>query len=69
MSKRIIRKSQLQAFTGLSSRHIDRLEKAGKFPQRLQLGIKSVGWYETDIIDWLESRHRGPVDFSLTKSS
>lgn len=69
MSKRIIRKSQLREITGFSPRHIDRLEKAGKFPQRLQLGIKSVGWYENDIIDWLDSRRRGPVDFSLTKSS
>jgi len=60
MSK-IIRKIQIKEITGLSPRHIDRLEKAGKFPSRIQLGPRSVGWQEQDIIDWLESRPRGPT--------
>jgi prophage regulatory protein len=67
----IIRKSQLQEFTGLSPRHIDRLEKAGKFPSRLQLGPKSVGWYENEISEWLNNRIRGPAlaPLSATASS
>ena len=44
-----------------SPRHIDRLEKAGKFPSRIQLGQRSVGWHEQEIIEWLESRPRGPA--------
>jgi len=56
---RIIRKSQLRELTGFSPRHIDRLEKAGKFPSRLQLGPKSVGWYEHEVFEWLENRPRG----------
>lgn len=58
MSK-IIRKSQIKEITGFSPRHIDRLEKAGKFPIRIQLGQRSVGWHEQEIIEWLESRPRG----------
>ena len=65
MSKKIIRKSQLKELTGFSPRHIDRLERAGQFPKRLQLGTRSVGWYETDIIEWLDSRCRGPLIFLL----
>ena len=56
----IIRKSELKRLTGLSPRHIDRLEKAGKFPNRIQLGQRSVGWYEYELIKWIESRPRGP---------
>lgn len=58
MSK-IIRKSQIKEITGFSPRHIDRLEKAGKFPIRIQLGPRAVGWHEQEIIEWLESRPRG----------
>ena len=60
MSRKIIRKTQIKEITGLSPRHVDRLEKAGKFPSRIQLGPRSVGWQEQDIIEWLESRPRGP---------
>lgn len=56
----IIRKSQLKTVTGLSPRQIDRLEKIGEFPKRLQLGQRAVGWHENEIITWLESRPRGP---------
>ena len=61
MSEIIIRKSDLKKITGLSTRHIDRLEKAGKFPSRIQLGPRSVGWYESEIIDWINSKPRGPA--------
>jgi len=66
MMQNIIRKSQIKKITGLSPRHIDRLEKAGKFPSRLQLGPKSVGWYENEITDWLNNRLRGPALAPLT---
>ena len=41
---------------GLSRSTVDRLEKAGGFPQRVLLGSKSVGWRLTDILAWLQSR-------------
>ena len=59
--QKIIRKSQLKEITGLSPRHIDRLEKAGKFPTRIQLSLRAVGWYEDEIIQWLNTRPRGPA--------
>jgi prophage regulatory protein len=33
-----------------SRMHIDRLEKAGKFPKRVQLGPNSVVWLEDEIV-------------------
>lgn len=29
--------------------HVDRLEKAGKFPKRVQLGENTVAWDEAEI--------------------
>lgn len=34
--------------------HILRLEKAGKFPRRIHIGTRRVGWLLTDIETWLE---------------
>ena len=45
----------------LSRSSVYRLEVAGKFPQRVQLGTNTVAWWEQEIIDWLESRARGPI--------
>ncbi len=42
--------------TGLSRVTIWRYEQAGIFPQRRQLGTRRVGWVESEIMDWLESR-------------
>ncbi len=39
-----------------SPQHIARLEKAGLFPQRIQLGPNRVGWLEQEVLDWLKKR-------------
>ncbi len=30
-----------------------RREAKGTFPQRVQMGPKMVGWYETDVGEWV----------------
>jgi prophage regulatory protein len=35
---------------------IDRWEKQGRFPKRVQLGTNSVGWYADEVNRWLEQR-------------
>ena len=39
-----------------SPQHIVRLEKAGLFPKRVQLGSNRVGWVEREVLDWLVER-------------
>jgi len=56
MNRRIMRKPELLALIGLSDATIWRLEKAGRFPRRIQLGGNSVGWFNTDIDAWMDSR-------------
>ena len=55
----IIRSHELCRKTGLSRTTIWRLERAGRFPSRLQLGENSVGWLEQEVQAWIESRPRG----------
>ena len=51
-----LRTHQVIEKVGLSRQTIWRLEKEGKFPQRRQLGAKSVGWLEEEVHQWMESR-------------
>lgn len=53
---RILSKRQLKELVLYSPQHVARLEKAGQFPKRVQLGPNRVGWVEEEILDWLQSR-------------
>jgi prophage regulatory protein len=59
MSYNIIRKPAVQQKTGLSDTTIWRLERAGKFPARLQITeAGSVGWVEGEVDRWVHERVR-----------
>ena len=53
---RILSKRQLKELVLYSPQHIARLEKAGQFPKRVQLGACRVGWVEEEVMDWLRQR-------------
>jgi prophage regulatory protein len=55
---RILSKKDLRALVLYSPAHIDRLEKAGRFPKRVQLGPCRVGWVESEVLEWLQKRIR-----------
>lgn len=52
----ILRRTQVEARTGLSRSAIYALKDRGEFPQPVKLTAKAVGWRSSDIDDWLESR-------------
>jgi prophage regulatory protein len=56
---RILSKRQLKELVLYSPQHVARLEKAGLFPQRVQLGPNRVGWVEDEVLDWLQQRLDG----------
>lgn len=56
MNQRIIRKPELFSKLGLSDATIWRMERAGKFPRRIQIGGKAVGWFDTEIDKWLSQK-------------
>ena len=53
---RILSKRQVKELVLYSPQHIARLEKAGLFPKRVQLGPNRVGWVESEVMDWLKER-------------
>ena len=53
---RILSKRQLKEMVLYSPQHIARLEAAGRFPKRVQLGQCRVGWIEQEVLDWLQVR-------------
>ena len=56
---RILSKPQLKELVLYSPQHVARLEKAGLFPKRVQLGPNRVGWVEDEVLDWLRTRMEG----------
>jgi len=56
--RNILTKKEVIKKCGLSYTTIWREEKAGRFPQRVLLTEKRVGWFEDEIEEWLESRVR-----------
>ncbi len=55
---KVIRKARVLEVTGRSYSSIYRDEKAGRFPARIRLGPNSVGWYEHEVQDWVQTRER-----------
>jgi predicted DNA-binding transcriptional regulator AlpA len=43
---------------GYSNTHCLRLERVGRFPQRIHLGPTRVGYYEDEIDEWIATRIR-----------
>lgn len=55
-NRRLIRRKEVQAKTGLAASSIYALMKAGKFPKCLKLSERRVAWIESDVDDWISSR-------------
>ncbi|MDH3378527.1 MAG: AlpA family phage regulatory protein [Gammaproteobacteria bacterium] len=52
----VLRKPAVRAKTGYSDQTIWRLERAGKFPTRIQLGANAVGWLGHEVDEWIEEK-------------
>ena len=53
---RFLSSKQVKEYVLYSLTHINRLEKAGKFPKRVRLGVNRIGYVESEIIEWLEEK-------------
>ena len=56
--KRIIGPEETMERTDLSRSTLWRMEKKGKFPQRVIVSENRVGWYEEEVSEWIETRPR-----------
>ena len=56
MSEKIHRLPQVMERTGLSRSMIYLLISIDEFPKQVKLTQRTVGWRESEIDDWIESR-------------
>lgn len=60
----ILRRKQVQARVGLSRSSIYAAIAVGTFPRPVALGVRSVGWVETEVDQWIAQqvkRSRSPA--------
>ncbi|MDQ6976433.1 MAG: AlpA family phage regulatory protein [Mariprofundaceae bacterium] len=50
------RADKVTAYTTLNMAHISRLERVGKFPCAVQLGVRTKGWIADEVRAWLSWR-------------
>ena len=55
-NRRLIRRKEVQAKTGLGASSIYAMMKSGEFPQCLNLSERRVAWIESDIDKWIAER-------------
>ncbi len=56
MPEQILRRPAVEAWTGLSRSTIYAMMAEGRFPKPVRLGKRAVGWTESALAEWLESR-------------
>ena len=59
-SERYVRRPECKRRSGLSDSTIWRLEREGGFPRRRQLAPNIIGWLESELEEWLQTR--APVE-------
>ena len=63
---RILRRKQLQELTGLPRSSIYQMMADGEFPRAVHLGLRSVGWVESEVTEWLKSRVAARKEFTTS---
>lgn len=53
---RVLRLPQVCHRVGLCRSMIYRLESEGRFPRRIKLGLRAVGWIESEVEAWIRER-------------
>ena len=53
---RVITRRELRRLVPYTPQHILRLEKKGKFPKRIKVGERRVGWWLHEVMAWLEQK-------------
>lgn len=56
---KVLKYQDLHGMFGFCRSTLYRMEKAGRFPKRIRLGSRSVGWNEDEVMAWLNTRPRG----------
>lgn len=52
----LLSRPDVEKYTGLSCSSIYRLMRLGRFPAPIKVGLRKVGWRESDLTSWVNSR-------------
>jgi prophage regulatory protein len=52
----ILRRRQVEARVGLSRSTIYEKMSRGEFPSSVSLGLRAVGWVESEVQNWIDRR-------------
>ena len=52
----ILRRPQVEQRTGLSRSSLYQHIKDGEFPAPVSIGLRAVGWLESEVSDWITAR-------------
>jgi prophage regulatory protein len=66
MATRLLRLPAVCELTGLGRSRVYKLIQEKSFPAPVQLGVRSVAWPESEIMDWIEARLKGPRKLDRT---
>ena len=58
MEHQILRLTDVIALTGLSRSTIYLRMVQGKFPKKINLGSRAVGWISSEVNEWIDERIR-----------
>lgn len=53
---RMVREVECKNLSSLSRTRRWELEKQGKFPKRIKISERAVGWLLSDLMNWMEER-------------
>ena len=53
---RLIRLKEVMQTTGLARSTVYKFMKTGQFPQAVHLSARSVGWLESEVLNWISAR-------------
>ena len=62
---RIVSKKELRQLVPYTPQYILKLEKKGKFPRRIQIGPRRVGWRLSDVEAWIAERAAATKSFAV----
>lgn len=55
-SVKVLRKAQVKELTGLPYSTMYKYIAEGTFPKQIALGVRSVGWLESEVLAWISLR-------------
>jgi prophage regulatory protein len=53
---RIVRETDRRYITSISRTQAWKLEKEGKFPKRVRLSNRSIGWKLSELLEWVNNQ-------------